>query len=154
MIGSVTLPGVRPSVGRARRFARELLPCAGPWLDDLVTVVSETVCNAITHTRSGGDGGRVTVTVLACAGGYRLEVADDGAGGDRSRVEPETGTERGRGMRIVEALAVRWGYRERGERTVVWAEFAAGDASVCTPGAAWPRGDPPPDALPAAPPRG
>lgn len=134
VIGRVTLPGVRPSVGRARRFARELLPYAGPMLDDLVTVVSETVCNAITHTRSGGDGGRVTVTLMACGGGYRLEVADDGAGGARPYVEPESGAERGRGMRIVDALAARWGYRALGERTVVWAEFPAPAPSRRPPG--------------------
>lgn len=134
VIGSVTLPGTRRSAGRARNFARALLPCDEPLLDELVTVVSEIVGNAVTHTRSGGEGGRVTVTLMACGGAYRLEVADDGAGGARPYVEPETGAERGRGMRIVDALAARWGYREVGERTVVWAEFPARPALLDTPG--------------------
>ncbi len=39
-------------------------------------------------------------------------------------------------MRIVDALAVRWGYRELGEWTVVWAEFAARGTPARTSGTA------------------
>lgn len=94
-------------------------------VDDMVTVASETVANAITHTASGLEGGRVTVAVLFRDGAYRLEVGDDGAGGGRPHVMAEVGAETGRGMRIVEALASRWGFRVEGARTVVWAEFRA-----------------------------
>ncbi|WP_165970742.1 ATP-binding protein, partial [Actinomadura sp. 6K520] len=58
-------------------------------------------------------------------GVYRLEVADDGAAGVRPHVKAEVGAESGRGMRIVAALASRWGFRADGHRTVVWAEFPA-----------------------------
>ncbi|GAA4622386.1 hypothetical protein GCM10023196_014370 [Actinoallomurus vinaceus] len=126
VLGEITLPGMRSSVAHARAFLRELLPCDHPALDDLVTVGSETVCNAVTHTASGQAAGRVTVVLLARGGAYRLEVTDDGAGGSRPRLEAEDGGESGRGMRIVDALARRWGYREDGARTVVWAEFGNG----------------------------
>lgn len=129
VIGEITLPGVRRSVGCARGFVRSV--AAGhPALDDMVLVASETVANAITHTASGLEGGQVRVAVLAGDGGYRLEVADDGAAGGRPhvRVTDGTGAESGRGMRIVEALASRWGFRADGARTVVWAEFPAPEA--------------------------
>ncbi|WP_433190621.1 ATP-binding protein [Actinoallomurus sp. CA-150999] len=125
VLGEITLPGVRGSVAHARAFLRELLPYDDPVLDDLVTVGSETVCNAVTHTASGQAGGRVTVVLLARGGAYRLEVTDDGAVGARPRLKAENGGESGRGMRIVDALADCWGYREDGARTVVWAEFPA-----------------------------
>ncbi|MCO6003975.1 ATP-binding protein [Actinoallomurus purpureus] len=123
VLGEITLPGGRRSVAHARTFLRDLLPCGHPILADLVTVGSETVCNAVTHTASGRAGGQVRVVLLAERGAYRLEVTDDGAGGARPRLKPEDGGESGRGMRIVDALARRWGYRQDGARTVVWAEF-------------------------------
>jgi anti-sigma regulatory factor (Ser/Thr protein kinase) len=124
VLGEITLPGVRRSVGVARGFVRELAAGA-PAVDDLVVVVSETVANAVTHTASGLAGGRVTVVLTAGDGVYRLEVSDDGAAGGRPHVKAEAEAETGRGMRIVEALSARWGFRAEGARTVVWAEFPA-----------------------------
>jgi anti-sigma regulatory factor (Ser/Thr protein kinase) len=126
VLGAITLPGLRRSVAYARAFLRDLLPPGHPLLDDLVTVGSETVCNAVTHTASGDPGGRVTVVLLADRDAYRLEVTDDGAGGARPCLRAEDGGEGGRGMRIVDALARRWGHRADGDRTVVWVEFSAG----------------------------
>ncbi|QXJ20762.1 ATP-binding protein [Actinomadura graeca] len=126
VIGAVTLPGVTRSVGYARWFLRDMLPTGHPVLDDLVTVGSETVCNAIAHTASG-KGGRVTISLLAGGDLYRLEVADDGADGRRPRVRVADGAEGGRGLRIVEALSSRWGFWADGHRTVVWAEFRFGN---------------------------
>lgn len=80
------------------------------------------------HTNPG-DGGRVTVSLLAGGDVYRLEVADDGADGRRPHPEAETGAETGRGLRIVEALSDGWGFRTDGARTVVWAEFRWGGNS-------------------------
>lgn len=123
VVGEVKLAGTPCSVASARRFLRGLLPEGDPVRDDLVLVGSETVGNAITHTDSGRPGGQVVVALLMVDGVYRLEVVDDGAGGRRPCVEPERGAESGRGLRIVGALAARWGFREDGLRTVVWAEF-------------------------------
>lgn len=123
VLGTITLPGVRRSVAHARKFVRDTVPYGHLVTDDMVTVASETVCNAITHTASGRSGGRVTVVLAAGSGMYRLEVTDDGADGARPYVKAENGTESGRGMRIVDALAHRWGYQAVGDRTVVWAEF-------------------------------
>ncbi|NDU76239.1 ATP-binding protein [Actinomadura sp. DSM 109109] len=151
VVGEITLPGVRRSVGSARGFVRSV--AAGhPALDDMVLVASETVANAIAHTASGLEGGLVRVAVLAGDGRYRLEVADEGAAGGRPHIEEGRGkggpaggaeAESGRGMRIVAALASRWGYRTDGVRTVVWAEFPApppGPAAEAAPAAAVERG--------------
>ena len=121
VVGTLTLPGVPGSVAHARRFLRDMVP-QHPLLDDLVTVGSETVSNAIAHTDSG-DGGRVTISLLEGGGVYRLEVCDDGAGGRRPHIQGETLAEAGRGLRVVEALSGSWGFRTDGPRTVVWAEF-------------------------------
>lgn len=126
MLGQITLPGLRRSVAHVRTFLRDLLP-GHPLLEDLVTVGSETVCNAVTHTASGRTGGQVTVVLLVDGGAYRLEVTDDGADGARPSLQAENRGESGRGMRIVDALARRWGHREDGDRTVVWAEFRPPD---------------------------
>lgn len=153
VIGEITLPGVRRSVGCARGFVREVAGARpGPdgviqddtvpddtvpddtVLDDMVMVASETVANAITHTASGREGGEVTLVLWAGGGGYRLEVADDGAAEGRPHVKDEVGAETGRGMRIVDALASRWGFRVEGARTVVWAEFPAPAAGSRGPG--------------------
>ncbi|WP_169806463.1 ATP-binding protein [Actinomadura latina] len=124
VLGEITLPGARRSVGVARSFVRGL--AAGlPAVDDLVMVVSETVANAVAHTASGMEGGRVTVVLTVGDGVYRLEVVDDGAACGRPHVKDEVGAETGRGMRIVAALSARWGFRADGPRTVVWAEFPA-----------------------------
>ncbi|MGI8333978.1 ATP-binding protein [Actinomadura scrupuli] len=147
VLGTVTLPGTLRSVAYARSFLRDLLPPGDPALDDVVLVGSETVCNAITHTASGQPGGTVTVGLAGGCGVYRLEVADEGSGGARplprpgggpedgarpgtasgGRPEtwPEDGAESGRGLRIVRALSLRWGFHEDGDRTIVWAEFPA-----------------------------
>ncbi|TDC84395.1 ATP-binding protein [Actinomadura sp. 7K507] len=139
VIGEITLAGVRKSVGHARGFVRaavlgHLVPDdAGAAdaglhdtvLDDMIMVASETVANAITHTASGLEGGEVTVVLAAGDGVYRLEVVDDGSAGGLPHVKDEVGAETGRGMRIVDALATRWGFRAEGHRTVVWAEFPA-----------------------------
>jgi anti-sigma regulatory factor (Ser/Thr protein kinase) len=129
VLGTVTLPGVGRSVGCARAFVRGLLADL-PGRDDVVMAVSETVANAVTHTASGLEGGLVTVTVAAAPGAVLLEVTDDGAAGTRPYVKDDPGAETGRGMRIVQGLAARWGYRADGTRTVVWAEFPAPDAWV------------------------
>lgn len=123
VLGMITLPGVHKSVGHARTFLRDLLPPAHPALDDLVTVASEAVTNAITHTSSGSPGGKVSITLAASHRTLILEVADDGADGSRPYLRKEDGTESGRGMRIIDALARRWGFREAATRTIVWAEF-------------------------------
>jgi anti-sigma regulatory factor (Ser/Thr protein kinase) len=127
VLGLITLPGVDRSVGRGRAFLREILGPDHPALSDLLVCVSELITNAHRHTDSGR-GGRITLMLAASAGIVRAEVTDDGAGGARPRIRAEDGGERGRGMRIVEALSACWGFEEDGVRTTVWAEFPSGSS--------------------------
>ncbi|TDC87988.1 ATP-binding protein, partial [Actinomadura sp. 7K507] len=46
-------------------------------------------------------------------------------GGERPVLRDAQLAESGRGLQIVDALAVHWGHRPDGPRTTVWAEFPA-----------------------------
>ena len=131
ILSTVTLPGVNRSVALTRRFLRDTLVPAhltlGDVLDDLTLVVDELAGNAVRHTRSGR-GGTFTVTLLCGLGVLRAEVADDGAPGTWPSVRYSSDGESGRGLCIVDALALRWGHRPHDGGTVVWAEFLSSQA--------------------------
>lgn len=123
VLGTITLPGVGRSAGYLRSFARDMLGPDHPRLDDIKVCLTEKFSNSIMHTASGR-GGWVSITLAAGRGVVRTEVTDDGAGGARPLVPGEdTLGEHGRGLRLLDSLAVRWGFVEDGQRTTVWAEF-------------------------------
>ena len=109
------VPAVRDHVaGRLRALGFEHL------VDDAHLVVSELVTNALLH-----GGGRAVVRVLPAGDGVRAEVADG------TRLPPVIGPQSdramtGRGLRLVRALADRWGVDVRGQGKVVWAELSSG----------------------------
>lgn len=113
------------SVGLARRWLRRVLD-GHPRLDDAVCLLSETITNAIVHTRSSV----IEVAVLRERGELVVEVADEGAVtvpvacahvADRL-------AEGGRGIPLIRALAARWGFFQEGARCVVWFVLAADEA--------------------------
>ncbi|WP_344891740.1 ATP-binding protein [Actinomadura meridiana] len=119
---------MKRSVRHARVFlvvtlVPEHLAAGGDLLDDMTLVVDEFAANGIRHTASGR-GGKIHIALWAGKGVLRAEVSDDGAGGARP-VLRDADDESGRGLHIVEALAVRWGHHADGPRTTVWAEFVA-----------------------------
>ncbi|MFG2001198.1 ATP-binding protein [Spirillospora sp. NPDC048911] len=127
VIAVLTLPGVERSVWYARRFLRdsvvpELLAAEDERVDDMELVVDEFASNGIRHTASGRDG-KMTIALLADRTVLRIEVTDEGAGGERPALTDAPDDESGRGLHIVAALAERWGHRPDGDRTTVWAEF-------------------------------
>lgn len=122
VIGEITLPGIERSAGRARRHARDVLGPGHPSLDDLEVCVSEMVSNAVRHTASG-DGGKVRVCFVDEGGVVRVEVTDDGAQGARPHLQDDLLADSGRGLRLIDGLARRWGFHAGGVRTTVWAEF-------------------------------
>jgi anti-sigma regulatory factor (Ser/Thr protein kinase) len=107
------LSGVRS----ARQFVAAALEewGAAP-VDDIVVVVSEMVMNALTH----GDG-PVQVVIERREGSVRFEVADGSS--VMPMVREVTDAPSGRGVRIVEVLADRWGVDVRPEGKAVWVEF-------------------------------
>lgn len=116
----LTLPGVTASVPSARRFVRSTL---ASWdlqelVDAATLVVSELATNAVLHARSD-----FTVVIAVEPGGaLRLEVAD----GSQAQPAPRrysNGATTGRGLSIVDDLAVDWGVdtTPRGKR--VWVQL-------------------------------
>jgi anti-sigma regulatory factor (Ser/Thr protein kinase) len=122
VIASNSFAGTERSAAAVRRFARETVGDAHPSLDDIQMCVNEAFTNGIEHTASGR-GGQVIVAFVAEGDGVLVEVTDEGAGGERPRLESEFLGESGRGMWIIDALAREWGVREDGERTTVWMSF-------------------------------
>src|SRR3954451_9359935 len=107
------------SAGRARVEVRARLAALG--LEDLSgdaeLVVTELVTNAMLH-----GGGYRGVHVVPLTAGVRVEVADVSA------VPPLLGRASedamtGRGLRLVNSLAARWGASAAGSGKVVWAEL-------------------------------
>ncbi|SES46159.1 Anti-sigma regulatory factor (Ser/Thr protein kinase) [Streptomyces sp. yr375] len=109
----------------ARLLAVEQLRSWELPLDPARQLVAELATNAATHGRIPGRDFRLSLYVIANT--LRIEVTD--TMGDRPprprRTPPETDSESGRGLLIVEALADRWGWApEMRPRKTVWAEVA------------------------------
>ena len=86
--------------------------------DDAAIVVSELATNSILHAHSD-----FTVALTQRDGTVRLSVFD--ARGQFPQVrEPSPNTVSGRGLRLVTALAARWGAEAVGDGKEVWADFA------------------------------
>ncbi|MEU9173949.1 ATP-binding protein [Streptomyces sp. NPDC048420] len=91
-------------------------------VDTAVLLVSELATNALLHSAS-----RFTLTLSAAHGVLRCEVADSGR--RTPRVLDAGNAESGRGMFLVEALALRWGWRQDGRGKTVW--FELGTCGEC-----------------------
>ncbi|MFE9673480.1 ATP-binding protein [Streptomyces sp. NPDC006259] len=121
------LPHTLRSAGHARELLRRQLAA---WeLDGDVALtaellLSELVSNSLRHARVP-KGREIGVRIATYDGRLRVEVAD----ADNSRPEPREATgedEHGRGLALVEALALRWGCcpRRHGIGKATWAELA------------------------------
>lgn len=89
--------------------------------DDAALAVSEFFSNAVTH----GPSGSVLVGYCLWRQGARIVVCD--AGGRRVpclREEARSWQESGRGLRVVNAIAARWGTFICGQSRVVWCDLA------------------------------
>ena len=130
-LAQLQLPGHTPAVGQARQFVADMLGGGFPELDDVLILVSELVSNAVMHTASG-DGGLVALTVSVFRDLVRVEVADQG-GASEPRLADDDGPPDvltgGRGLRIVDTLATKWGYGGDELGRVVWFEFTTTEAS-------------------------
>jgi len=126
LLGCLTIPGRPEHLRTARGFVARSLDADFAETDTAVLLVSELISNSLQHTDSGRPGGMVTVTLIANPAGLRVEVADEGAA-TVPAVQSDAGssaeTERGRGLRIVEALSDRWGSVSGENHTVTWFEL-------------------------------
>jgi serine/threonine-protein kinase RsbW len=133
-----TFPGEPSQVRCARRFISDLLGPTWPRLDDVLVLASEISSNAVRHTASGNGGKfEVAVSVFAAVGAVRVAVTDQGSpsepaiasgtdgDGESGLLEMSSG---GRGLRIVDVMADRWGHRGSELGRTVWFEVAANPA--------------------------
>lgn len=103
-----------------RRVHTALADLAGaatedPWADDVLIAVSELVQNVCQHT---GDGGELAIS--ATPGGVLIEVTDTAVTPPRLR-HPDPRHAGGRGLLLIDAMALDWGTRHRGDGKTVWA---------------------------------
>ena len=89
-----------------------------------VLLASELVTNSVRHSGSAVPGGRVTVTVTTRGHDVRVEVTDRGADGVPALLPAAGEAEGSRGLRLVEALATRWGYERGGGLAMTWFELS------------------------------
>ncbi|HEY8626614.1 MAG TPA: ATP-binding protein [Solirubrobacteraceae bacterium] len=111
------------SAPRLARHALHPLAAIEPVRDDALLVASELVSNAVRHSGCA-PADEVEVEVELTPEGVLIAVTDPGRSGSAPAPRPE-GAVRGGGLglRIVEAVARRWG-AERREGMRVWAEIA------------------------------
>jgi anti-sigma regulatory factor (Ser/Thr protein kinase) len=102
----------------ARRwFVGEITGTDAVDVNDAALAVSELVTNAAVH-----GGGPITLAMHVGRGVVRVAVSDAGRGSVEVRRD-HGAIVGGHGLRIVEALASRWGFDERDDARTVWAEF-------------------------------
>jgi two-component sensor histidine kinase len=116
---SITLPVdlTTPKAARdaiAARFGDE------PRCGDLLLCISEVVTNAVRHARTVG---KLTVSRKGLI--LKVEVAD-GSPELPVQQQPTIQDTTGRGLRIVDQLALRWGSRRTSQGKIVWFEFDLG----------------------------
>ena len=104
------------SIRAARRFVTGVLDEQGIDADDATLMVSELAANAVAHARTP------FVVTVAIGDTVRIDVADESP---RPPVISKTSPsdERGRGLAIVRALALRWGVDFLRPGKAVWFEL-------------------------------
>ena len=115
---SIDLPPAAGSVPAARHVVRELLNAGDvPHdRDDAALLVTELVANVIDHVEGEAN---LTLELSLSDGGLRIAVVD---GSSIRPVVQELSRERsrGRGLRMVESIADRWGAEDHNGGKRVW----------------------------------
>ncbi|MFF2326902.1 MULTISPECIES: ATP-binding protein [unclassified Streptomyces] len=118
---AVTLFAVPKAVPETRRILRER--CGGADVPDLLLCVSELLTNVIVHL---GEGTPVTLRVSGtCSGRIRVELSDPEPRAWPAVRSAGGGDESGRGLLLVDALALRWGVEQGPYGKTVWCELRA-----------------------------
>ncbi|ROO90029.1 anti-sigma regulatory factor (Ser/Thr protein kinase) [Actinocorallia herbida] len=124
-LGLIGFSHLKPDVrmpARARTWVAEAAvkyatPCA---IDTLRLLTSEAATNAVQY----GGAGIVRISLLHGPGVLRVEVSDEGGGIPVPRIA-EDDDEDGRGLFLLDALALSWGHTPApdGKGTTVWFEI-------------------------------
>jgi anti-sigma regulatory factor (Ser/Thr protein kinase) len=124
---SLSVPGRPDQVHAVRAFIGKTLGDHHPCAAVAVLLVSELVTNSVVHSDSRLPGGMITVTVTG-AGPDAVRVVVRDAGGPTLPFLKEAGgvaAEGGHGLRLVDRLAARWGYRRDAAGLTTWFEVCA-----------------------------
>jgi anti-sigma regulatory factor (Ser/Thr protein kinase) len=116
---SVTLHPHPRAVATARRFVTSVLSgeLDEARLHDIEVLVSEVVTNGVVHAAT-----TMELVVELHGDVARIELVDHGPGEPAIR-STEAGADGGFGLRIVEAMARRWGVRHDVDSKAVWFEI-------------------------------
>ena len=128
LTAAVDLTPVPASVPVARHLVLDLL---GAWkaphdAGDAALLVTELVANVVDHVAGEAS---FTLELTLSEQWLRISVADGSALRPVVR-EFEADAPRGRGMRLVEGIADRWGVEDHADGKRVWFELAASDRSL------------------------
>jgi anti-sigma regulatory factor (Ser/Thr protein kinase) len=128
VLGSLTIPGRPEQVATARAFVSRTLSSHQVGADDdaATLLTSEIVTNAVQHTKSGVDGGTVTIVVIGVPHGVLVEIIDDGSPGTPV-VKGDLYAAEGHGLFLVQHLAAQWGFLSDPAGTTVWFHLPAVD---------------------------
>ncbi|MGW1407322.1 ATP-binding protein [Streptomyces sp. NPDC002403] len=124
---TVDLLAVPKAVPEMRHTLRER--CGGADSPDLLLCVSELLTNVIVHL---GEGTPVTLRVSATrTGRVRVELSDPEPCAWPALRTASGGDESGRGLALVDALALRWGVEQGPYGKTVWCELRAPAPGGC-----------------------
>ena len=105
----------------ARQFVRQA--AAGhPAAEDATLLAAELIANSLAHAT---DASTVTITVAVSEALIRVNVGDDGTLGIPHMRPASPDAEDGRGLRLVNQLARRWGFVREPDGSCCWAEIAS-----------------------------
>jgi anti-sigma regulatory factor (Ser/Thr protein kinase) len=128
----VDLPCELTAVALARHFVGQAVQAwevDAQWLDDAVLLTSELVANGVLHARTD-----LRVTIQGRDdGSLRVAVDDDNSRVPTPAAPPDDATS-GRGLRVIEAVADRWGVDRTENGKSVWFEvgpFRSDDDAGC-----------------------
>src|SRR3984885_12512305 len=118
----LVLCGRPEQVSVARAFVRQVLGGSHPALERVTLLTSELVTNSVSHSNSRLAGGIITVTVRTAEDRVRIEVTDDGGPTEPAVCRDGDLAETGRGLQLVQAYSLGWGFHRIGPRAVTWVE--------------------------------
>ena len=104
----------------ARQFVRQAT-AGHPAADQALLLAGELIANSLTHAI---DATTVTITVAVSYAFIRIDVHDDGTLGIPHMREAAPDAEDGRGFRIINQVAQRWGFIREHAHSCCWAEVA------------------------------
>ena len=117
---SLVIDGVPEQVSAARAFVRQVLGGRHPGTDRVILLTSELVTNSVNHSNSRLAGGTVTVRLQVGADRIVVEVIDDGGATVPTLQGGDSLAETGRGLRLVNAFSLAWGYHRSAGCAVTW----------------------------------